>query len=393
MIVEVISVGTELLLGQIVNTNATTIGSVLTEKGFDSNYHVTVGDNMGRLTQTIRIALERSDAVILTGGLGPTPDDLTRQAICAATERDMDRAEDHAERIRQRIMARRGVVADSSLRMADLPNGAEPLPNTQGVALGIALLHGGKWIFAVPGVPREMRAMLVDEIIPRLETAAGTASVIRSRTLHTWGHGESHVAELLDDLYASTNPSIAFLTSDMDVRVRITAKASDDASAEALLSPVEAEIRRRLGSAVFASDDETGLDVITEHLASRGWQVAVGEVGTLGWVGSQLAMCPMDVYAGGTTWRTGDGTASDLAYRAREAFDAEVGIGISNPEVVDDSGQPASIFTISVVTPDGAEDRAMRFFGTGEHARSYAVIAALHLLRLALAGDWWESVR
>ncbi len=379
MIVEIIAVGTELLIGQIINSNVAFIGQRLADEGFDSHYQVTVGDNLDRLSSAITTALGRADAVILTGGVGPTQDDLTREAICAATGRDMRRDEAHAQRIHDRIMARRGFVADSVLRMADYPAGAEPLPNTQGVALGVALLQDGKWICAVPGVPREMSAMVDMEVMPRLRAASGKAAVIRSRVLHTWGYGESQVAEILDDLYASTNPSIAFLISDMEVKVRITAKADDAGSVEALIAPVEAEVRNRLGEVVFATDDETNLDVIGRDLGRR--QVGVFEVATAGMVTHRLS--GVMGFAGGTTVPIGP-DAVDLARRAVAVFGAEIGLGVSEPRIVEDSGEQATEVTFAVVTPDGETSRDMRFFGTGERARSYAVIAALHVLRESL---------
>jgi nicotinamide-nucleotide amidase len=379
VIVEVIAVGTELLIGQIINSNVAFIGQRLADEGFDSHYQVTVGDNLDRLSSAITTALGRADAVILTGGVGPTQDDLTREAICAATGRDMCRDEAHAQRIHDRIMARRGFVADSVLRMADYPEGAEPLPNTQGVALGVALLQDGKWICAVPGVPREMSAMVDMEVMPRLRAASGKAAVIRSRVLHTWGYGESQVAEILDDLYASTNPSIAFLISDMEVKVRITAKADDAESVEALIAPVEAEVRTRLGDVVFATDEETNLDVIGRELGRR--QVGVFEVATAGMVTHRLS--GVMGFAGGTTVPIGS-EALDLARRAASVFGAEIGLGVSEPRIVEDSGEQATEVTFAVVTPDGETSRDMRFFGTGERARSYAAIAALHVLRQSL---------
>ncbi len=390
MIVEVIAVGTELLIGQIVNTNGSTIGARLADEGFDAHYQVTVGDNLGRLTHAITTALGRADAVILTGGIGPTQDDLTREAICAATGRAMDRDDEYAEKIRQRILKRRGSVAESVLRMADYPQGAEPLPNSQGVALGVALRHEGKWIFAVPGVPREMRALLEEEVMPRLREAAGRPTAITSRVLHTWGYGESQIAEVLDDLYQSTNPSIAFLITDMEVKVRITAKAETNAAAEALIAPVEAEVRRRLGDLVFATDAETTLDVIQDVLAGRGWTVGVCEVATAGQVGARLAAGIPEALAGATTLTGNPGGAFELAARARSEFAADAGVGIAAAEVVDDAGQAASLITFAVSTPDESRERQMRFFGTGERAVSYAAGAALHLLRLGTSGRWWD---
>ncbi len=391
MIVEVIAVGTELLIGQIVNTNGATIGERLAAEGFDAHHQVTVGDNLDRLTEAITTALGRADAVILTGGIGPTQDDLTREAICAATGRAMAKDEDYADEIRQRILARRGSVAENVFRMAEYPEGADPLPNSQGVALGIALQHDGKWIFAVPGVPREMRAILDEEIMPRLRKATGRPTAIKSRVLHTWGYGESQIAEILDDLYDSANPSIAFLITDMEVRVRITAKADDEAAATALIGPMEAEVRERLGDLVFAADSETVLDMISGGLAEHGWSVGAVEMATAGQVGSRLASGLATGFAGSITLASEPVLAGDLALRALEAFGADVGLGVSAAEVVDDSGRPASLITFAVATPLETREREMRFFGAGEHARSYATSAALHLLRLGISGRWWDG--
>lgn len=381
MIVEVISVGTELLIGQIVNSNAAWIGRRLAEEGFDVNHQVTVGDNLARLSGTITTALQRADAVIMTGGIGPTQDDLTREAICLATGRAMDRDDEHAERIRRRILARRAVVAETVLRMAEYPAGAEPLPNTQGVALGVALRHNSGWIFAVPGVPREMSAMIDTEVMPRLRRAAGKAAIIRSRVLHTWGYGESQVSEMLDDLYASTNPSIAFLISDMEVRVRITAKADTEDEVETSIAPIEDEVRSRLGDAVFATDDKTVLDVISSALEDQQWTVAVHEDATDGLVLHRLSA--LDRFAGGSLIR-GRATATDLAKHAATAFDANVGVGISVPAIVEDAGDLATEIEVAVATPVSTSSNEMRFFGIGERARAYAAIAALHRLRIEL---------
>jgi nicotinamide-nucleotide amidase len=389
MIVEVIAVGTELLIGQIVNTNGAAIGERLAAEGFDAHYQVTVGDNLGRLVEAIKTAVSRSDAVILTGGIGPTQDDMTREAICEVTGRAMVRDAEHAERIRRRITARRGSVAENVFRMADHPEGAEPLPNSQGVALGIALEHDGKLIFAVPGVPREMSALLDEEIMPRLRAASGEPAVLRSRLLRTWGYGESQIAEVLDDLYLTTNPSVAFLISDMEVKVRISAKAEDGDAAERLIAPVESVVRERLGNAVFATDDQTVFDVVSELACDRAWSIAVGEAGTTGSVGAALAASSRDAFAGSIT--VPGGSAADLAALASSTFGSEVAIGIGDAQVVEDSGQVASVIDFRVVTPERRADRSMRFFGTGERATAYARIAALHLLRLALSGAWWED--
>ncbi|MGH8942007.1 MAG: competence/damage-inducible protein A, partial [Acidimicrobiia bacterium] len=198
MIVEVIAVGTELLIGQIANTNAAFIGARLAEEGFDAHYQVTVGDNLDRLVTAIGAGLARADAIILTGGIGPTQDDVTREAMAQVAGVAMARDKDHAAWIESRVRSQSGSINPTVLRMADLPEGAEGLPNANGVALGVALAHEGKWMFAVPGVPVEMRAMLAGEVMSRLRRLAGAATVLRSRLLRTWGIGESRIAEALD---------------------------------------------------------------------------------------------------------------------------------------------------------------------------------------------------
>ncbi len=241
MIVEILAVGTELLLGDIVNSNAAVIGHRLGEEGFDIHYQVVVGDNLARVVEALRTAAGRSDAVVITGGIGPTQDDLTREALCALAGVAMTRDEAHASWIDTRIRGQGREPSPSVLRMADLPAGAEGLPNVNGVALGVAIEHDGRWLFAMPGVPAEMVPMLDHEVMPRLRRLAGKPAALRSRVLHCWGLGESAIADKLDDLFASSNPSVAFLIRDMEVRVRITAKAEDESRALTLIEPVESE--------------------------------------------------------------------------------------------------------------------------------------------------------
>lgn len=378
MIVEVIAVGTELLIGQIVNTNAAVIGARLAEDGFDAHYQVTVGDNLERLTAAIESALDRSDAVVLTGGIGPTQDDLTREAMALVAGRAMTRDEEHAVWLEDRIRAQRGVVGDTVLRMADLPDGGEGLPNSNGAALGVALEHDGKWMFAVPGVPVEMSAMLEHEVIPRLRRLAGDSTVLRSRVLRTWGMGESRIADQLDDLFASTNPSVAFLISDMEVKVRISAKATDERAAEALIAPAEAEVRSRLVDAVFAVDDETVESIVLDRLTVRGWTVATIEAATLGQAGARLAAADATgrVFSGSAIVGSSTGVADPGA-------DVTLVVGPIGPDL-DPGRRTTRQVEMKVTTPDGEISRVFDFGGDEERVRSFATIAALHLIRLAL---------
>lgn len=376
MIVEVVAVGTELLIGQIVNSNAALIGRRLAEEGFDAHYQVTVGDNLSRIVATLDQALARSDAVVITGGIGPTQDDLTREALCRVAGREMTRDDGHADWILERLRGRR--PAENVLRMADLPEGAEGLPNVSGVALGVALEHHGKWLFAVPGVPAEMIAMLDGEVLPRLRRISGGPAVLKSRVLRTWGLGESQIAEILDDLFSSVNPSVAFLISDMEVKVRVTAKADGEASAERLIEPMVEEVRRRLGAAVFAQDEETVEGIVVGLLAARGSTAATVEEATLGQVGARLAAAGGDLYRGSLVVGSGRGEAPHA--------DVVLTVGPIGPDAPTGSRTTRPV-EMRVLTPEGESSRVFDFGGDDERVRSFAAIAALHLLRLSLSGS------
>ena len=389
MIVELIAVGTELLLGQIVNSNAAAIGMRLADEGFDAHYQVTVGDNLARLTQTISTALERADAVILTGGIGPTQDDLTKDALCALTGAGMIRDEVHAEKIRARVAATGGPPPTSALRMADYPEGSEPLPNRNGAALGVALKHQGKLVFAVPGVPREMTVMIDEQVMPRLRAAVDAPTVLRSLVIKTWGHGEAHISDVLADLYVSTNPSIAYLIDETEVRVRISAKADDEAQAFALIQPVRDEVERRLEGTVFGYDEDTGIGVLGRELDQRSWSIGIGEIATAGLVSSRLAAHPAISFAGGTTLPgTTETDALTLARQVAQELGADVAVGIGRAEPDDEQTRAAMVVPLAVVTPEGDKEHAIRVLGDGERARTHAASTAVHIARLAVQGRW-----
>jgi nicotinamide-nucleotide amidase len=376
LIVEVMAVGTELLLGDIVNSNAATIGRRLAEEGFDIHHQVVVGDNMGRLVDALRTAVGRADAVVITGGIGPTQDDLTREALCELAGAEMTRDEDHALWIDARIRATGREPSLNVLRMADLPAGAVGMPNANGVALGVALEHEGCWLFAMPGVPAEMIPMLDDEVLPRLRRVAGRPEVLHSRVLHCWGLGESTIADRRNDLFVSTNPSVAFLIKDMEVRVRITAKADNGVMALEMIAPVESEVRARLGDLVFAVDGETVEQIVLGQLSEAGWKLATVEDATLGLVGSRLAALDTgSVFVGGVISGTGP-----LSTPPAEVL-LEVG-----PIGADQSSGPRTTRPVemTVITPHGRQTRVFDFGGDDERLRAFAVIAALHMLRTAL---------
>lgn len=294
---EVVAVGTELLLGQIVDTNSSWIGEQLALVGIDSHYQTKVGDNLDRMVSVLRQAVDRSDAVIVCGGLGPTQDDITRNAIAAVMGVELVRDPAIVERIQAMFGGRGRPMPDNNLLQADVPVGATVNPAMPGTAPGLMCpLTGadeGKIIYAVPGVPWEMQQMLTAGILPDLQERAGITSVIRSRTLRTWGQSESGLAEQLDDeiqrLDQVGTATIAFLASGWDgLKVRITAKAPDEASVESILDEEDARVRDIIGDIVFGTDDDTMESVVLQHLRDRGMTLGLAESLTGGLIASRL---------------------------------------------------------------------------------------------------------
>jgi nicotinamide-nucleotide amidase len=271
---EVIGVGTELLLGQIVNTNAAWIGQRLADVGWDCLRHTVVGDNEGRIAETIREALGRADAAILTGGLGPTQDDVTREALAAVAGVPLVRQPELERWLRERF-GRMGIqrMAELNLRQADVPEGARTIDNPRGTAPGLILEVDGKPAYAVPGVPREMEGMLERVVLPDLAARAGEGRAIVSRTLRTAGVGESRLAERLTPLWdeaVAGQVTMAYLASPGEVRVRLTAVGPTREEALAEIGPVEARIREELGDVVYGSDEETLEAAVGRLLRPRG---------------------------------------------------------------------------------------------------------------------------
>jgi len=286
---EIVSVGTELLLGEIVDTNASTLSQKLAELGIDVHYRHTVGDNHTRLTEVIATALGRADIIILTGGLGPTEDDLTREAIAAATGQPLVRVPESEQRLREFFAARNRPLADSNLKQADAPMGAVHLENVCGTAPGIFMRWQGRLIFAAPGPPTEMREMAQRSILPILRQELGETDQLFTRSLQLMDIGESQVADILGDIIsAQTDPTLALYAAPANVRIRMATKAPDEATAEAKFAPVEARIRELLGNHVFGLDSQTMAEVVEQLLRERRQTLAVAESCTGGLLASRI---------------------------------------------------------------------------------------------------------
>ena len=408
---EIIAVGTELLLGQIVDTNSSWIGERLALAGIDSHFQVKVGDNQVRIVETIRHALSRSDAVILCGGLGPTQDDVTREAIADVMGVALVRDAAMGAMIRKGFEARGRRFAKTNLRQADRPAGAAFIPEMPGTAPGLICPIGRQIIYAVPGVPFEMREMMVGTILPDLQRRAGVTAVIRSRVLKSWGESESRLAELLagriEVLDRAGNPTIAFQASGIEgLKIRITAKARDKAAAGALIAGEEAEVRAIVGDAIFAADAETMESVVLDLLRERALSLAVAESLTGGLVGARLTAVPgaSDVFRGAVVSYASEvkfdllgvpegpvvsnDAAKAMALGVRERLGADVGIattGVAGPS--EQEGHPPGTVFLGLAHGDRTEALRIRLPGDRTRVREYAAISVLNLLRLRVSGS------
>jgi nicotinamide-nucleotide amidase len=407
--VELLAVGTELLLGDIVNTNAAWLGRQLAAAGLDVTQAAVVGDNVGRIADAMRAGLDRADALVVCGGLGPTQDDVTRDALAEVAGVPLVRDEVIAQGLSDRYAALGRQMPARNLRQADLPAGAVALPNQAGTAPGVRIELPAGVVYLLPGVPHELHRMFTAAVVPDLLARAGEPAVIVSRTLRTVGLWESAVAERLAALHESLepagNPTMAYLAGGGQVRVRITAKAADRSAAEQLIAPVEAEARRLLGIAVYGVDDHTLDRVLHELLADLRSTVATGESLSGGLLGAALTEMPgaSATYLGGVVAYATDAkrdllgvsadllaeegpvsarTAAAMALGARQRFAATYGLaltGVAGP--TDQDGVPAGTVFAAVAGPDGGDTRALQLPGDRERIRALAVVSALDLLR------------
>lgn len=398
---EVVAIGTELLLGQIVDTNSSWIGEQLALAGIDSHFQVKVGDNFKRIEFCIRQALERSDAVICCGGLGPTQDDITRDVIAHVMGAGMRRDEAIVAKIRHMFESRGRVMSDNNRRQADIPVGASPIPQMPGTAPGLICPVGGpvggKVIYAVPGVPHEMREMMAGTILPDLRRRSGQTTVIRSRVLRTWGHSESGLAEVLakriEELDTLGSATLAFLASGIEgIKVRITVKADDEAAAQRMLAAEEALVRGLLGDVIFGIDEQSMETVVIEQLRREGRTLAVAELLTGGIMASRLTgiegadavLRGVRVLNGRAERGSGAERAAAAAAHVREELGADIGIAAVAPDEAE--GHPRGTVFLHVATADAHHAVSVAVPGDRNRYRNYAVISLLNFLRKTALG-------
>jgi nicotinamide-nucleotide amidase len=277
MYAEIVMIGTELLLGELVDTNANRLAKALRDIGLDLYYKTTVGDNEDRITEVLDSALDRSDVIITSGGIGPTVDDVTRQAVANATGRKLVYSTDLEAEIAARFRSFGRVMAENNKRQAYIPEGALPLSNPVGTAPCFLCedLRGRGVVISLPGVPRELEYMLSKKVIPRLVERMGGAKVTKIRILRTCAVGESNVDRVIGDLMTSKNPTIGLAAHAGQTDVRITAKADTEAEADALIATLETEVRQRLGVAIYGVEKETVPEVIGRLLSEKNLQLGV----------------------------------------------------------------------------------------------------------------------
>ena len=436
---EVVAVGTELLLGQIVDTNSSWIGERLAEAGIDSFHQTKVGDNFGRMFAVISQAVERSDAVIVCGGLGPTHDDITREVLTAVMGAELVINESAADRIRSIFTDRGREMPENNLRQALVPAGAEVSPMIPGTAPGLCCPVGGgggagertggeggagggtasepaapapaKVIYAVPGVPWEMKVLMEEWVMPDLAKRAGITQVIKSRTLHTWGDSESGLAEKLAGdiarLDESGHATIAFLASVQDgLKVRITAKASSAEAAQEILEAEEQTIRKSmLPGSVFGVDGETMEEAVLKLCRRNGETLATAESLTGGMVAAKLASVPgaSDVFKGGIVSYAPEvkyamlgvpegpvvsvAAAEQMALGACEALNATCAVattGVAGPDPLE--GHPPGTVCIATAIAGKVESMKAELPFAREQVQQFTTLTALNNLRRRLEG-------
>jgi nicotinamide-nucleotide amidase len=410
LVVEIVTIGTELLLGHLVDTNSAHVANVLADAGVDVFYKHAVGDNAARLEALLREALERADGVVTTGGLGPTVDDLTKEAVAASVGTTLELHEPSVVAIAARFasLGRTGPITENNRRQAILPKGSVVLENPHGTAPGfVALRADGKFVACMPGVPREMKPMLAEKLVPWLSERGGLHEAIYTRTLHTVGIGESDIDNRIEPLFRSLeNPKIAVLAHEFKVDVKIMAKARSRAAADELIAPIEADLRERIGTGIFGVDADTLESATLRRLAERGQTMGTAESITGGAIADALVRVPgasqsfhgaivaydnavkislLDVDADllREHGAVSEEVALAMARGACARLDVDLALattGIAGPTGATDR-KPVGLVYVAIVARDGAASvRKLTLPGGRDDVRRRATVSALNLL-------------
>ncbi len=402
---EILAVGTELLMGQIANTNAQYISKKLPDVGIGVYYHDVVGDNPERLKQCLSLALSRSDVVIMTGGLGPTQDDLTKETVAAAVNRKLVLDQESLDKMRSFFSRFNRKMTQNNVKQAYLPEGCTIIRNKNGTAPGCIIEEGGKIIVMLPGPPSEMKPMFDETVLPYF--AAKSEYRLESRFLRIFGIGESAMEDMLIDLIdAQTNPTIAPYAKDGEVTLRITARYSTDSKEEDLITPVENEIRKRLGDAVYSNENKNLEEVAAQLLLDRRTTIALAESCTGGLLAEMLTEIPgisavfdraIVTYSNrskveelGVRQETLDRygavsaqTAAEMAEGIRKVSSTDLGIavtGIAGP----DGGspeKPVGLVFAALAHKDGVEVKKLDLWGNRNRIRHVTSLHVFDMIR------------
>ncbi|GAB6175018.1 competence/damage-inducible protein A [Paradesulfitobacterium aromaticivorans] len=407
---EIIATGTELLLGQTLNTSAHYLTGKLSSLGIEVDYHITVGDNAERIEVSLRQALGRSELVVTTGGLGPTVDDITKELVAKVLGLEMELDQASLKHVEDFFALRKAAMPESNRKQAYFPKGAKILPNPVGTAPGAIITKDGKTVVILPGPPFEMQPMFENHVQRELERIVGPdAERMNVRVLKIFGMGESAIEEVIADLMNKPNPTMALLAKRAEMHVRLVARSGDAKEARQILDRAEVEIRSRLGDKVFGRDEESMIGLVGKTLRERGLTVATAESCTGGLVGAALTQEPgsSDFYLGGVVsydnavkeQMLGVGqqsleekgavspeVAKEMAAGARARLGTDLALattGIAGPDGGSDA-KPVGLVYIGLATPQGIEAKKFQFYGGRDSVRALTVQAALNWLRLYL---------
>ncbi len=408
---ELISTGTELLLGQTLNTNAYYLSQKLSSLGINVYYHTTVGDNAERMEQVLRTALDRADLVITTGGLGPTVDDLTKQAVCRVWDLEQEVHAESLERVKAFFVKLGRDMPESNLKQAYFPTGSKVIPNHLGTAPGALVEKGDQIIVILPGPPAEMRPMFEETVEPYLKDKTKSApEFIKTRVLKIFGMSEAMVDEILDRLLiGQTNPTVALLAKTAELHVRISAAASSEQEAWQGIWDLEEKIRHKLGDKIFAGGNLTMAAAVGELLSRAGMTISTAESCTGGLIGGAITAVAGSsaYYLGGFNTYSNDlkhkllgvsretlekygavsaQTAEEMAAGARLKAGTDLAVsstGIAGPGGSSEE-KPVGLVYVGLATPEGTQTQSFNFFGNREGIRALTVNGALNWVRLYL---------
>lgn len=377
---EVITSGSELLLGQLVDTNSAFIARTLRSIGLNLYYKTTVGDNEDRMVKVLHVAMARSDVVITTGGLGPTVDDVTRPAVARATGRELEFRPELLEQIEARFKSFGVPMSENNRRQAFIPQGALTVENPVGTAPSFIVEHERGVVISIPGVPSEMEYLLTRQVVPYLKKKLNLREVILTRTLHAVGLGESRIDAAIADLQTGGNPTVGLSAHPGQTDIRIAAKAASEEQARALIAPVEAQIHERLNQSVYGADEDTIEGVVACWLAGRGLKIVTVEAGTGGQLAGRLAGVPREacrqVFLGGRVVSELDGSAEDTA----KALRSESGDALALAACAGSSGDRKLYLEVALATPEGVKTSSRGFSGSPKLGAEWAANAALDLV-------------